>query len=137
MDKPLAVAGLIAFAALLTALATIAYRYERRRDHADDTNPGRLDDILPAATVEHHGADEGWSPAEDVATDHHPLDIAVALVFGDDLVPAYTFASVMDEHPVPLDYPGPDFDAEWVAAGERFAKLGATQALPRIEVAVA
>jgi hypothetical protein len=134
MDKPLAVAGLIAFAALLATLATVAYRHERRRDHADDTNPGRLDDILPAATVEHHGADEGWSPAADVLDSGDPFTRGLSEI---ELREPLLFDEIAAAYPVRLDWQPPDFTSEWQTLGAVLADMGQTQALPRIEVAAA
>ncbi len=138
-DKLLAVLGLIAFVALLTTLAVIAYRHERRREQADDTAPGRLDDVLPATEpepVEHQGADERWSPAAAVAREIPAGDPFTRELTDIELDGAPLFAEVWRsrERETDLDWTPPTFTAEWSRLGKDLDRLGQTQPLPRIEV---
>jgi len=98
----------------------------------DHDEPGPLDALL--TPVEHHGADEGWSPAADVRDSGDPFTRGLSEI---ELREPLLFDEIAAAYPVRLDWQPPDFTSEWETLGTVLDQLGATQPLPRIEVAAA
>lgn len=127
--RPAAGIALVAITAAVLAGLIIA---ARRRDTPGRADAGGLDDILDGADsgpVEHHGADEQWSPdawaqpaGDPLTRDLSEIELRDALLF-DEIAAAY---------PVRLDWAPPTASQEWALAGARLAELGDTAPLEAI-----
>jgi hypothetical protein len=119
----------VLIAAGTAAAAVAAYRREHRTERPgvrvyDESTP--LAELL---TVEHEGADEGWSPAEDVTPTGNPLERDYSEI---ELIEPLLFEEIASAYPVRLDWQPPSFTQGWEAIGERLADMGDTQALPAV-----